>query len=153
MKKHQLLIFFLVINLGSLAIGIWLMNSGPTSEWYLALNKAPWTPPGWLFGVAWTTIMVCFSVYLSFLFENNTTRKVKIAFTLQVIFNVIWNFIFFNQHLVLLGLINIILLTVVVYYFFFSLKTKPKLIKLLLLPYMIWLVIATSLNAYILFNN
>jgi len=153
MKQLQLFVFFLIINLGSLALGSWLMNSGPTSEWYLSLNKAPWTPPGWLFGVAWTTIMICFSVYLSYLFKTKTSKKLKVAFTIQVFLNIIWNFIFFNQHLVLLGLINIILLTTTVYYIFFAIKAQPKWIKALLLPYMIWLVIATSLNGYILFNN
>ena len=54
--KNQLkfTILFLIINFGGLAIGNWFMNNGPISEWYLNLNKAPWTPPGWVFGVAWT---------------------------------------------------------------------------------------------------
>ena len=51
---------FLLLNFGALAIGSYFMNNGPQSNWYLTLNKAPWTPPGWVFGVAWTTIMICF---------------------------------------------------------------------------------------------
>lgn len=153
MKKLKYFIFFLFINFGSLGLGSWLMDNGPTSEWYLNLNKAPWTPPGWLFGVAWTTIMVCFSIYLTHLFSKLSSKNIKIAFSIQVFLNIIWNFIFFNQHLILLGLITIILLTVVVFYIFFSFKKTMKSWSLLLLPYMIWLLIAMSLNAYILFNN
>jgi len=153
MNNLKKLLFFLFINLGSLALGSLLMNNGPTSQWYFNLNKAPWTPPGWLFGVAWTIIMVCFSVYLAYLFSKKDAKKIKIAFTIQVFLNIIWNFIFFNQHLILLGLITIILLTVVVFYIFFSFKKTMKSWSFLLLPYMIWLLIATSLNAYILFNN
>ena len=67
MNNLKRFLFFLFINIGSLGLGSLLMNNGPTSEWYLNLNKAPWTPPGWLFGVAWTTIMVCFSIYLTYL--------------------------------------------------------------------------------------
>jgi len=152
-KKLKYFIFFLFINFGSLGLGSWLMDNGPTSEWYLNLNKAPWTPPGWLFGVAWTTIMVCFSIYLTHLFSKLSSKNIKIAFSIQVFLNIIWNFIFFNQHLILLGLITIILLTVVVFYIFFSFKKTMKSWSLLLLPYMIWLLIAMSLNAYILFNN
>jgi tryptophan-rich sensory protein len=153
MNNLKRFLFFLFINLGSLGLGSLLMNNGPTSEWYLNLNKAPWTPPGWLFGVAWTTIMVCFSIYLTDLFSKLSSKNIKIAFSIQVFLNIIWNFIFFNQHLILLGLITIILLTIVVFYIFFSFKNIMKTKSLLLLPYMIWLLIATSLNAYILINN
>ncbi|TYB72634.1 tryptophan-rich sensory protein [Bizionia saleffrena] len=153
MKRLKLFFIFLIINFSALGIGSWLMDNGPRSQWYLGLNKAPWTPPGWVFGAAWSTIMVCFSIYLSYIFYRNNSKKVQVIFGLQVILNVIWNFIFFNQHLVLMGLITITALTVVIFYFFFKYKTAPRAITYLLLPYMIWLVIATSLNAYVLVNN
>lgn len=153
MSLLKKIVFFLFINFGSLGLGSWLMNNGPRSDWYNNLNQAPWTPAGWVFGVAWSFIMICFSVYMAYLFSQLTSEKVKIAFSIQVFLNIIWNFIFFNQHLILLGLITIILLTIVVFYIFFSFKNIMKTKSLLLLPYMIWLLIATSLNAYILFNN
>lgn len=153
MKRLKLFFIFLIINFSALGIGSWLMDNGPRSAWYLSLDKAPWTPPGWVFGAAWTTIMVCFSIYLSYLFFYNNSKKLQFVFGLQVFLNVIWNFIFFNQHFILLGLITIIALTVVIFHFFFKYKTTPKTVTYLLLPYMIWLLIATSLNAYVLINN
>ena len=60
MKSLKLILFFLILNFGALGIGSFLMNNGPTSTWYLTLNKAPWTPPGWVFGFAWFTIMILF---------------------------------------------------------------------------------------------
>ena len=55
MKKYFLtLIVFLTLNFGGLVIGqVWTGN-GVTSEWYTTLNQAPWTPPGFIFGLAWT---------------------------------------------------------------------------------------------------
>lgn len=153
MKRLKLFFIFLIINFSALGIGSWLMDNGPRSAWYLSLDKAPWTPPGWVFGAAWTTIMVCFSIYLSYLFFHNNSKKLRFIFGFQVFLNVIWNYIFFNQHFVLLGLITIIALTVVIFHFFFTYKTTPKTVTYLLLPYMIWLLIATSLNAYVLINN
>lgn len=153
MNYLKWLICFLLINFGGLALGSWLMNNGPMTKWYINLNKAPWTPPGWVFGAAWTLIMVCFSIYLAHLFTNSPSAKIKRAFIIQVFLNIIWNYIFFNKHFITLGFICINLLATVVFYFFFSFKTRPKKIKLLLLPYMIWLLIASSLNGYILFNN
>ena len=57
MKIFKLIFFFLILNFSALAIGIWLMNNGSTSEWYDNLIKAPWEPDGWVFGFAWTFLM------------------------------------------------------------------------------------------------
>ncbi|QNM85825.1 tryptophan-rich sensory protein [Polaribacter pectinis] len=153
MKQLKFTILFLIINFGGLAIGNWLMENGPMTDWYINLNKAPWTPPGWVFGVAWTLIMICFSIYLGKLFSEENSKKMKLFFLLQFILNVSWNYIFFNQNLVLFGLITITLLTSLLFYYFFNLSNKVKYYKYLLLPYKIWLCIATSLNLYILIHN
>ncbi len=153
MKITKALFLFLLINFGGLAIGSWLMDGGPTSRWYTTLNQAPWTPPGIVFGIAWTTIMILFSVYLGILFQRENTVRTRIFYGLQVLLNVSWNYIFFNQNLVLFALIVIVLLTAVIFYFFFEGSKKNKKIRYLLLPYMIWLCIATSLNLYILIHN
>ena len=153
MKLLKSIIYFLIINFSALGVGSWLMNNGPRTEWYTSLNQAPWTPPGWVFGVAWTTIMFCFSIYMAYLYLKMTTSKIKILFLIQFVLNVIWNYVFFNQHLVTIGLIIIMGLTIVVGSFLFSFKNELKTKTLLIVPYFIWLCIATSLNAYILFNN
>ncbi|TXD48888.1 TspO/MBR family protein [Polaribacter sp. IC073] len=153
MKQLKLTILFLVINFGGLAIGSWFMNNGPLSDWYTNLNKAPWTPPGIVFGIAWTLIMICFSIYLGKLFSQENTQKNKLIFLFQFVLNVSWNFIFFNQHLVLFGLFTIVLLTSLLFIYYFKRSDKVNNYKYLLLPYMIWLCIATSLNLYILVHN
>ena len=152
-EKFKYLILFLIINFGGLALGSWLMNNGPNSDWYLNLDKAPWTPPGWVFGAAWTTIMVCFSVYLVFLLTKNFSKKKLILFIIQVLLNVSWNYIFFNQRLILFALVTITLLTSVIFYLFITYYKEQKRFSFLLLPYMVWLCIATSLNLYILIHN
>lgn len=153
MKTFKFLILFLIINFGALGIGGWLMNNGPLTEWYISLNQAPWTPPGWAFGVAWTTIMLCFSLYMAFLYVKIPSIKVKVLFLIQFILNVSWNYIFFNQHLVSVGLAVIIALTVAVATFMFTFKNDLKAKTLLILPYFIWLCVATSLNTYIVLYN
>ncbi|CAM1344152.1 TspO/MBR family protein [Tenacibaculum amylolyticum] len=153
MNKTKLTLIFLIINFLGLWFGTLLMNNGPQSEWYFNLSKAPWTPPGWVFGTAWTIIMICFSIYLGDLFSKNNTKNIQLAFIIQFILNVSWNYVFFNQHLVSLGLIVLLLLNVVLYYFFFSLKKNMTTMRFLLLPYMVWMSIATSLNLYILIHN
>ncbi|WP_298556355.1 TspO/MBR family protein [uncultured Algibacter sp.] len=153
MKLLKYIVIFLIINFGALAIGSWLMDNGPQTEWYTNLNQAPWTPPGWVFGVVWVTIMLCFSAYMAYLYRLKPTKKVIILFSIQFVLNVIWNYIFFNQHLVSFGLVVILLLTYIVSFFTFSFKKEIGVKTLLILPYLIWLCIATSLNGYILLNN
>lgn len=153
MKLLKYIIVFFIINFGALAIGSWLMANGPQTNWYININKAPWTPPGWVFGAAWTTIMVCFSIYMGYLYQGNKSRKVISLFSIQFVLNVIWNYIFFNQQLVGFGLIVIMLLTAVVSIFLYDYKSPLKTKSVLIVPYFVWLCIATSLNMYILIHN
>jgi len=148
------LIIFLVINFGALAVGGFFTGKGVPSDWYSGLAKAPWTPPGWVFGFAWTTIMICFSVYMAYLWPVITNKKFLIAlFIFQWILNVSWNPAFFYYHHVLLGLIIISGLTILVGVFLFLYWPDLKYKTILILPYFIWLIIATSLNGYILLKN
>ena len=149
----KILIFFLIVNFSALAIGSWLMDNGPQTDWYQQLEKAPWTPAGWVFGLAWTTIMICFSFYMTSLYLTQKTKIVMILFAVQVLLNVSWNFVFFNLHMIDLGLLIILLLTVLIFYFFIGYLKAVRKISLLIMPYLIWLLIATSLNIYIAIHN
>ena len=153
MKMIKWVVLFLVINFGALFIGGLLMNNGPQTDWYTNLNQAPWTPPGWVFGFAWTTIMLCFSIYMANLYLLEPTTKVKILFTVQFMLNVSWNLVFFNMHLTALGLIVILALTFIVSILMFTYRKLIPLKSFLILPYFLWLLVATSLNAYILLYN
>ena len=148
-------VLFLVLNFAALAIGGFFTGDGVPSEWYQTLNQAPWTPPGWVFGAAWTTIMICFAFYMAFLVKSKKIdmKKVLVIYGIQWVLNVIWNPIFFKWHLTVIGLCSISLLTLLVIYFLFRYQKILKAKSLLILPYAIWLVIATSLNAYIVINN
>ncbi len=147
------LVIFLGINFGVLALGSLSMGGGPASEWYVNLNQAPWTPPGWVFGVAWFSLMLCFSIYMALLWKASTTLTVKILYFLQVLLNGSWNYAFFNQHLVLLALIIILSLLTTVVVLAFNQRKELGVYTLFAFPYMIWLTIAISLNAYIYLYN
>jgi tryptophan-rich sensory protein len=148
------IIGFLFLNFGALALGGLFAGSGAGSNWYAELNKAPWTPPGWVFGFAWTTIMLCFSVYMATLYaKTKSVKTVIILYAIQWMLNVAWNPIFFHLHNPIIGLIVIVALTSLVTYFLFRYRSSQKGFSLLLLPYVIWLFIATSLNTYVVIMN
>lgn len=149
-------LIFLVINFAALGIGGFLIGNPGSNIWYQSLNKAPWTPPGWVFGAAWFTIMLCFSFYM-FYTSNNLSPDFKntfyVLFAVQFVLNVLWNPVFFKWHFVLGGLIMIVMLTVLVGWFTYYGFKNYGLVGLWIMPYFVWLIIATSLNAYILIKN
>lgn len=148
------LILFLLLNFGALAIGSYFTGKEVSSSWYLGLNKAPWTPPGWVFGASWTLIMICFSIYLAYLWPVVENKRLLLAlFALQWILNVAWNPVFFYLKQVGPALVVISVLTLLIHYFIVRFWPDLRLKSLLLLPYGIWLLIATSLNAYIYLKN
>lgn len=148
------LLLFLVLNFGGLALGSIFTNPGVNSDWYQNLSKAPWTPPGWVFGAAWTLIMVCFSIYLSMLWPKIEQKSSLIVLIIVAwILNVTWNPLFFALHQVTIALITISFLLIVICLFLFKYWSNLRMSSLLLVPYIVWLMIATSLNAYILFKN
>jgi tryptophan-rich sensory protein len=153
MKFLKPFIVFLIINFGALGIGTLLMGNGATSVWYTSMNQSPWTPPGWVFGAAWTFIMLCFSIYMTFLYLKLPISKVFTLFILQFILNVSWNYIFFDQHLIGFGLAVIVALTFIVTVIMLTYWNLMNIKSALILPYFIWLCIATSLNLYILIHN
>jgi len=147
-------LIFLVINFAALGLGSLATNSGVQSDWYNQLSKAPWTPPGWMFGVAWTTIMICFAFYMAKVWESQESKTIIIGlFLIQFILNVAWNPVFFSLQKPMIGLIIISGLTILIGFFLISYFKEIKLWSLFILPYFIWLIIATSLNAYIVMNN
>lgn len=144
---------FLILNFGALALGGLFTSSGVGSDWYSNLNQAPWTPPGWLFGVAWTGIMICFTFYMTTAYKRIENKKLLITFfAIQWGLNVSWNPIFFYFHQIGFGLLVISSLTVLIGIILFKYRSNLTFYSLLLLPYFIWLLIATSLNAYIFFH-
>ncbi len=153
MKFALTFVVFLILNFGALCIGTFLMNNGPDSSWYTALKQAPWTPPGWVFGAAWTCVMVFFSVYMTFLYQNLKSQKVYLLYGVQFLLNISWNFIFFNQYQTVLGLLNIVALLGLMLYFLIGFKSQLKNYRFFVLPYIIWLILAGSLNCYIVIFN
>ena len=154
MKLAVKVFVFLLLNFTALAIGGFFTGDGVASDWYYNLNKAPWTPPGWAFGVAWSIIMICYSFYMAILYKVNARRNKVIAlYAAQLLLNVLWNPLFFYFQNPLIALFSILFLTLIVAYFLFSNQKTMRWISLLILPYFLWLCIASSLNLYVLLYN
>ena len=154
MRTRDVLSFFsfLFLNFTALAVGGFFTKDGATSEWYLSLMKAPWTPPGWVFGASWTLIMLSLSALNYFMWKGKE-RTFLHLWIQGWIFNFLWNPMFFSLKSVELSLVIITYLLILVSSMFYITFKRYKYIHLLLLPYIIWLIIATSLNAYVVIYN
>lgn len=141
------LLFFLLVNFSGLALGSLWTDPGVNSEWYQNIIKAPWTPPGFVFGLSWTLIMICFSIFMTNLYERNDGSYNPIIL-FSWFLNIIWNPLFFYLHWTWISAGVIILLTLVIGFLIHENRKRYKYLWLLLLPYFIWLNIATSLNLF-----
>lgn len=146
---------FLILNFLALWVGSIFTSEGVASDWYQNLMKAPWTPPGWVFGAAWSLIMICFAFYMAKLVSSVPSLKpVVILYGIQWVLNTSWNPIFFYLRETILALAIIISLTVIIGLFLFKYFKLLRSQSLFILPYFIWLLLASSLNLYIvLFNS
>ncbi len=125
-------------------------------EWYATLNKPLLTPPDWIFSPAWIVLYVTIFVSL-IIFTTTVTRKGKIKgyvlFILQLLLNILWTPVFFVFKNVGLALVIIILLDVLVYFTIKNFYKVSKQAGIVLLPYFVWILYATYLNAGIYFLN
>jgi tryptophan-rich sensory protein len=145
---------FGLMNFAALFVGGLFTADGVISDWYAGLNKAPWTPPGWVFGAAWFTIMVLFSFFMTHLYLDSQNKKtIAGLYAVQWILNAGWNPVFFSMRQTEIALVIITALLLLVLAFHFISRRRNIIQHLMLSVYSIWLIIATSLNAYIVFNN
>lgn len=152
-QSTKLFLLFLLFNFGGLALGAYLQGSIADNKWYSDLNRAPWTPPGWVFGAAWFIIMLAYSFYLSQLSVTINHRFISLLFAVSWILNVAWSPLFFRFHSVQMALVVLALLFICILVFFLLFGRKMGVRSFLLLPYLVWLGIAFSLNWYVVFKN
>lgn len=148
MKRKTIYILLSVIAfvvLGSLG-GLFTISE--IKGWYSSLQKPSWNPPNWLFGPVWTTLYsmmgISFGIILS---STNPERKRALTlFLIQFVFNLLWSYIFFNQHMIGLALLEILAMWIFILLSIFSFNRISKLAAILLIPYISWVSFAAILN-------
>jgi len=126
------------------------------NNWYKSLKKAPWTPPSYVFGIVWPILYIMMSVSLLLVWNAKSCFPYCNALTfffIQLFFNIIWTTLFFKYKLPLVALIDIILILYFTLITFQRFYQKNKIASYLLIPYICWLLLAVSMNIYIVFMN
>ena len=93
---------FLLASFSAGAIGSQFMPG----DWFTALNKPSWNPPGWLFGPVWTLLYLLMGVAAWRVWRKAGFRGAPVAlgvFACQLVLNAAWSWLFFGLHLQHLG--------------------------------------------------
>ncbi len=123
--------------------------------WYPLLNKSSITPPTIVFPIVWSILYMLMGISAGLVIGSTRPRRREVIwlFVLQLLFNFMWCILFFTMRNPLLGLIDIVLLDLLVLLYIIRSYTVSRAAAYLFIPYIVWLMIATYLNGYILLNN
>ena len=117
------------------------------------MPKPAFTPPNWVFPVAWPLLYALMAVSLWRLWDrapSGRERDVAIRlFLLQLALNFIWSPVFFAFHAVWGGLLVILALLLAVAATVRAAWRADRLAGALLVPYLAWICFATALNGAI----
>ena len=126
-------------------------------DWYITLEKPFFAPPNWIFGPVWIILYYLMGVSLYIVWKDKLESKTRniffIVFGIQLILNAFWSFLFFGLRSPLLGLIDVLILDAMVAVTIIYAKRVSKYAAMLLIPYMVWIIIASVLNYAILVLN
>jgi benzodiazapine receptor len=140
----SVLVVFVAGTLGTLA------TLPEITTWYAALAKPAWTPPNWTFGPIWSTLYVLMGVALFLVWRQGLDRKdVRYAiliFAVQLLLNILWSVVFFGMHSILGGFILIMMLWIAILINILAFYIISRAAGLILIPYLIWVSIASYLN-------
>lgn len=143
-------IVYIICPLVCLVLGFLsgVQTADSISTWYAQLNKPSWNPPNWLFGPVWSILYILMGVSLAMVLNSTSTHKTKavIVFSVQLILNLAWSYIFFVQKNMGGALIEILLLLIFIILTIVSFYPIRKTASYLLLPYLCWVAFASFLN-------
>lgn len=135
-----LLVCFAVASLGA------VFTPG---EWYAALRKPAWNPPGWVFGPVWSALytMMALAAWLAWKSGGFTAQRRALAlFLAQLVLNAAWTPLFFGMHLPGVAFAEILLLWLAIAATLLAFWPVSRVAAWLLVPYLAWVSFAAVLN-------
>ena len=118
-------------------------------EWYAALQKPSWNPPGWLFGPVWTLLYTLMAVAAWLVWQEGGWAKQArplLVFCLQLALNALWTPLFFGLHRPGLAFAEMVLLWLAIVATLVLFARVRRLAAWLLAPYLLWVSFAAYLN-------
>lgn len=123
--------------------------------WYARAPHVTWTPPGWAFGAVWSVLYVLIAISGWLVWRRRDRAPVRGALALyvvQFVLNSLWMPVFFGGHqligpaalwaamAIIVALDLAVLATITLFW------PVSRAAALLLLPYLVWILYASTLN-------
>ena len=146
-RSLGMLVLFIALGLGAGQLGTFF-TSAESFAWYSELVKPSWTPPDFIFPLAWTFlyVLIGLAAWLVWYSKKPGYEKALGLWVLQLIFNALWTPIFFglqaiSHSLIVIDLLWIFtLITMIVFYRY------SRFAAFLMFIYALWLTYAGVLN-------
>ncbi|AOR24106.1 TspO/MBR family protein [Clostridium taeniosporum] len=158
-KTKKIFFIPLILSIGIPLFVAWIINiiMPYMGELYKSLNKPFFAPPEGIFPIVWTVIYIlmgiaCYRVYI-FKYKGIDTSSAVFTYSIQLLLNFLWVFIFFGLRLYGIAFIEILILLLFVTLTFIKFYNKDKISGFLFIPYLIWIIYAGVLNFYIWMLN
>lgn len=147
-------VFFVALSLLAGFIGSFFTM--PAIEgWYATINRPFWTPPNWVFGPVWTTLYVLMGIAAGLVWSSRKLGRVFAIwlFVAHLVVNSLWSIVFFGlqEPGAALAIIATLWLVIIAMMRVFSRFSRAA--AYLLVPYLLWVTYASTLNAGIVFLN
>jgi translocator protein len=150
MPRRRVVAAALWATLGVLAVAGLGGKATELGPWYRALKQPWWQPPDWAFGPAWSVIylltaIAAVRVWLRMDSPRERTQWLA-ALAANGAVNVFWSWLFFKARRPDWALAEVVLLWLSIVLLIVIARRHDALAALLLVPYLLWVAFAASLN-------
>ena len=149
-KQHwKTYAFWVLLSEAVGALSGWLTRNG-SKIFSQSVNKPPLTPPSLVFPIAWGVLFLLMGISAARVALTPASRGRSLGlnlFILQLVVNFLWSPIFFNLQAYGFALIWLLLLMLLVVAMILAFHKTDPLAAWIQVPYLMWLVFATYLNA------
>jgi len=156
MRKGWLLLISIIICEAAGLIGS-VFTSSAIPTWYAALAKPGFNPPNWVFAPVWAILFLLMGISLYLVWVKGTNAKrakpALIIFFAQLVLNILWTILFFGLQLPLAAFIEIVILWLFILWAIIRFYQLSKPAAYLLIPYILWVSFAATLNFSIFVLN
>ena len=121
--------------------------------WYRALSKPSWTPPDWVFPVAWTVLYLSSAVAAARVAPMEGAAYGMAFWAMQIAFNTLWTPVFFGLRRIRAAFFIMLGLWIAVAGTLLAFFQLDWIAGALFVPYLIWVSIAGALNASVWMRN
>ena len=124
------------------------------TDWYENLPQPGWQPPDWVFGVIWPLNFLALIVAGIVMARADPARAsaALVVLAVSVGFALAWSFLFYGPHALTASAVALGLAAVLTWVLFVLAVRIIGLAGLVLLPYSIWVSLATSLAVWYALN-